>query len=380
MRGKPKELLIKPKVAFASIFVLMSLSCGRRSILCHGRKQAAAFLHSPAPFKTHHLKQPVATLDHRHRYPILRKHVMSFSSTAPNNVPKQSKEAGIEYDFDRILPFEKHTHNSIKITVTPNQQSDLTNNPFDNETFHSKLQATEAMARQLHKSAIWITVPISRSRLIERAGMCGFQFHHAEGTAATLSKWLLDNEESRIPTFATHQVGVGAVVINTATNEILCVTEKRNNYRPWKMPGGLAELGEHLDEAVTREVYEETGIKCRFLSVLGVRHTHGLQFGRSDLYFVCRLEPIANKDGEVPEPVPQEGEIEAAAWVPLKEYRDMVFNPDSKVGHPMMQQIMKIVDQGNWDEYDIQRTVVSSVVPGRKGSPVYHAAIRGKSV
>jgi hypothetical protein len=41
---------------------------------------------------------------------------------------------------------------------------------------------------------------------------------------------------------------------------------------------------------------------------------------------------------------------------------------------------MKIVDQGNWDEYDIQRTVVSSVVPGRKGSPVYHAAIRGKSV
>jgi hypothetical protein len=67
---------------------------------------------------------------------------MSFSSTAPNNVPKQSKEAGIEYDFDRILPFEKHTHNSIKITVTPNQQSDLTNNPFDNETLCGRWEAS----------------------------------------------------------------------------------------------------------------------------------------------------------------------------------------------------------------------------------------------
>ena len=295
-------------------------------------------------------------------------------SSNPSSINASSELA--DYDFNRVLPFHDHSHNSIKITLPlPEDQSTDNNHLFDNETFHSKLEATLASAQRLKKSAIWITVPMSRASLIEHAHKCGFEFHHAEGTVATLCKWLLEGEESRIPTFATHQVGVGAVCISQHTNEILCVREMRNNYRPWKMPGGLAELGEHLDEAVVREVYEETGIRTRFLSVLGVRHTHGLQFGRSDLYFVCRLEPILDANGKVAQPIPQEGEIEAAAWVPLEEYKAMVNNPDSKIGHPMMKQIMKLADQGDHNEYDIQRTIVSSVVPGRKGSPVYHAAI-----
>ena len=43
--------------------------------------------------------------------------------------------------------------------------------------------------------------------------------NHVEGTTATLSKWPSQGE-SRIQTFATHQLGVGAAVINSATNEI----------------------------------------------------------------------------------------------------------------------------------------------------------------
>ncbi len=143
------------------------------------------------------------------------------------------------------------------------------------------------------------------------------------------------------------------------------------------------ELGEELDEAVVREVWEETGVRTRFRSVLGVRHTHGVQFGRSDLYFVCRLEPVLEEgggDGEcnLPTPIAQEGEIEKAAWVDLDEYRDMVNHEEEGRGHPMMSQIMKIVDQKDWEERDIQRTLVESVVPGRRASPVYHAAIRSE--
>lgn len=109
------------------------------------------------------------------------------------------------------------------------------------------------------------------------------------------------------------------------------------------------------------------------MSVLGVRHVHGSQFGRSDLYFVCRLEPTPNDDGTLPRPIPQEGEIEAVAWLPLDEYRAMVNSDDIKVGHPMMSQMMKVVDAGM--ETDIQRTILPSVVPGRKSSPLYHAPI-----
>lgn len=116
---------------------------------------------------------------------------------------------------------------------------------------------------------------------------------------------------------------------------------------------------------------EETGIKCNFQNVLAVRHTHGSQFGRSDLYFVCRLEPIPDENGELPRPTPQEGEIEAVAWLKLDNYRAFVHDEDPKVGHPMMSQIMKVVDSSS----SLERMIIPSIVPGRKLSPLYHAPV-----
>ncbi|KAL7469278.1 hypothetical protein ACHAXS_009538 [Conticribra weissflogii] len=286
-----------------------------------------------------------------------------------------------EFDWDVLLPFQKHSHNSIKITIPDEDPSSSSSDPFRIDTFPTKLQTTLETARALQKNALWLTVPLSRSSLLPFAHDLGLRYHHAQNTTAELVIWLHPHQPSRIPEYATHQVGVGAVVVHPPSNKILCVREKRNNYRPWKMPGGLVELGEELDEAVVREVWEETGVRTRFRSVLGVRHTHGVQFGRSDLYFVCRLEPVLEEgggDGEcnLPTPIAQEGEIEKAAWVDLDEYRDMVNHEEEGRGHPMMSQIMKIVDQKDWEKRDIQRTLVESVVPGRRASPVYHAAIR----
>lgn len=38
----------------------------------------------------------------------------------------------------------------------------------------------------------------------------------------------------------------------------------------WSLPGGLVETGESLDEAVRREVLEETGLKVKPLEMAGV--------------------------------------------------------------------------------------------------------------
>lgn len=365
--------------------LLMFLSTFSRRCLRTGRNNnlAVAFQLVP-PTSRNSVDCNLNRAGHHIRYPMQKQFFSSSSSSFKSTTESQTTKNNLDddYDWDKILPFQKNNHNSIKIIVPSDDDGDAEQSSerdlYDVETFHSKLEATIVTAEQLGKTAVWITIPMSKARLIEEASKSGFVFHHAEGDTATLNKWLLEDVESRIPTYATHQVGVGAVVINAAKNEILCVREKRNNYRPWKMPGGLAELGEDLDTAVIREVYEETGIKCRFLSVLAVRHTHGMQFGRSDLYFVCRLEPIPlNDEGEVPKPIPQPGEIEAAAWVPLNDYRDLVFSEDSKVGHPMMKQIMKVVEQSG--KSDIHKTIVSSVVPGRRPSPVYHASIKSES-
>ena len=157
------------------------------------------------------------------------------------------------------------------------------------------------------------------------------------------------------------------MVVNSR-NEILCVRELRRNFMPWKIPGGLSDLGEGIDTAVIREVLEETG---NFQSVLAFRHTHNLQFGRSDLYFVCRLTPVEGKDkyGNVviPEPVPEAGEIEKTAWLPFDEYKAMVKGQDGGTGHPVMQHVLRVFEAEN----DVQKVMIDSIVPGRKPSPVY---------
>jgi 8-oxo-dGTP diphosphatase len=65
-------------------------------------------------------------------------------------------------------------------------------------------------------------------------------------------------------------VGVGAVILDGAK----VLLEKRKNMPSkgkWSIPGGLVELGEHVEDAVVREVKEETRldvIEPRLLDVV----------------------------------------------------------------------------------------------------------------
>ena len=63
--------------------------------------------------------------------------------------------------------------------------------------------------RAIGRSAVWLYVDITQSSLIPVAAECGFSFHHAELNNAALVLWLDDKCPSRIPSFASHQVGVG---------------------------------------------------------------------------------------------------------------------------------------------------------------------------
>ena len=262
----------------------------------------------------------------------------------------------------QLLPLQDGSHNSVQVTIPAD---------FCRTNFRERLQRTINVCRQEKRTSLWVHVHMSCAALVEEMKDLGFAFHHALGDTASLNVWLRSDSTNKVPEFATHHVGVGAIVVNSR-QEILCVRELRNNLRPWKLPGGLSDLGEDIDEAVLREVLEETGIPCRFQSIVSFRHSHGMSFGRSDLYFVCRLEPIeeVDKDGNaiIPEPVACEEEIEAAAWVPMEEYRAMI---NSKQGHPMMQHVMKLYDE----DCEIQQTVVPSIVPGRKPSPIYHPPV-----
>ena len=313
------------------------------------------------------------------RHPYFCKPVISRLCISSTRSAREARDSFVETsdamdddDWSDILPFEQGSHGSAKISV---QVETGEQDPFCSSRFGERLRATVTACRELGKSSIWVEVPMVRSSLIESGDMfdLGFRFHHAIGDKSILNLWLRDRA-SKIPDFSTHNVGVGAVVINSR-DEILLVRELRKNYMPWKTPTGLSELGEHIDEAAEREVLEETGIKATFDSIIGFRQTHGLAHGRSDLFFVCRLNPAEDQDENgnavIPEPVAQEDEIERAEWVPLSEYRAIVHGKDGGPGHPMMSHVIETLDAGR----HIQRKVVNSVVPGRKPNAIFYPVL-----
>src|SRR3979411_3377314 len=68
---------------------------------------------------------------------------------------------------------------------------------------------------------------------------------------------------------------------------------RRTSQIYYKLPGGALQPGEHLVDAVLREVLEETGVSVKFESLVCFRHWHGYRYGKSDIYFVCRLSPLS---------------------------------------------------------------------------------------
>jgi 8-oxo-dGTP diphosphatase len=75
----------------------------------------------------------------------------------------------------------------------------------------------------------------------------------------------------------------------------------------WGLPGGKVHYGEHLDQAVEREVYEESGLRSRFVELRGVVTELLVRPTRTDLHYlllVCWLTAVRTRvrssaEGEV---------------------------------------------------------------------------------
>ena len=86
-------------------------------------------------------------------------------------------------------------------------------------------------------------------------------------------------------------VAVGALVKD---RKILLIKKVKPPYQGlWNLHGGKIDHGKHIEDAITREILEESGLKVKMDKMLGIVSEHLLEKGAINthlLLFVCNLK------------------------------------------------------------------------------------------
>ncbi|KAK8485343.1 hypothetical protein V6N11_025381 [Hibiscus sabdariffa] len=233
-------------------------------------------------------------------------------SASLNSTPtrlNENEEQGI-LDF-KLLNAVNDRYGGVIVEVTQ---------PMDSDLFASLLRASIVRWRHQGKRGVWIKLPIQHVNLVEAAVEEGCWYHHAEPNYLMLVYWIPQGPQT-LPANASHRVSIGAFVMNEK-REVLVVQENIGRFRGtgvWKFPTGVVNEGEDLCAAAVREVKEETAVDTKFVQVLAFRQSHKVLFEKSDIFFLCLLEPLSSEIQK------QESEIEAAKWMPFEEYAAQPF-------------------------------------------------------
>lgn len=74
----------------------------------------------------------------------------------------------------------------------------------------------------------------------------------------------------KFSTFKTPRLTVDGLIIND-NNEFILIKRKNPPFQSkWALPGGFVEYGETVESALLREIKEETGLRVKILSIIGV--------------------------------------------------------------------------------------------------------------
>ena len=110
-----------------------------------------------------------------------------------------------------------------------------------------------------------------------------------------------------------YNIGVGGAVVRDG-RLLLVRRASRRGRGNWQVPGGFIEPDETIEEAVVREVCEESNVTAEVQGVLGVRSRYDPEVGNS-MYVVMLLLPLSG------EPQPDNKEVDRAEYFSLDEIR-----------------------------------------------------------
>lgn len=112
-----------------------------------------------------------------------------------------------------------------------------------------------------------------------------------------------------------YNVGVGGAVVHEG-RLLLVRRASRRGRGNWQVPGGFIEPDETIEQAVIREVLEESGVKTEVKGVLGLRNRCDPDVNNS-LYVVMLLHPL---DFNLQ---PDNHEVDRAGFFTLDEIRGL---------------------------------------------------------
>jgi ADP-ribose pyrophosphatase YjhB (NUDIX family) len=113
-------------------------------------------------------------------------------------------------------------------------------------------------------------------------------------------------------------LAVAGLVVNTS-GEWLVVKKKYGGLKgKWSIPAGFVEANETVDQAVVREVLEETGISCHVQGILGVR-SGVIKDKISDNMIIFSLKMKGEGEQTV---IPQEDELYEAEFKSPEELKN----------------------------------------------------------
>ncbi|PXV63677.1 nucleoside triphosphatase [Halanaerobium congolense] len=109
---------------------------------------------------------------------------------------------------------------------------------------------------------------------------------------------------------------VGAVILNPEDKVLICKSNKWN--QQYVIPGGHIEAGESMEEALVREVKEETGLDVFGLELLGINESIFSDSFQNQKHFIF-VDFICHSNSEQ---VVLNEEAQSYEWIDLDEVED----------------------------------------------------------
>ncbi len=123
------------------------------------------------------------------------------------------------------------------------------------------------------------------------------------------------------------QVGA-SVIVEDECGRVLF--QLRSDNHCWGYCGGSVDLGEKVEEAAKRELYEETGLVAHSLSLFGVfsgEETHYVYPNGDEVYNIDIVYICKDYSGNL---IPQKGEVDDLRFFELSEIPENISQPIKK--------------------------------------------------